>query len=189
MASLSAVFTPGYSKLRQAEAELTAIQSTYDQTRADIITHIENDYHESARREDLLATAYDAQTRTVTGQDEKAIQYNILKREVESSRQLYDTMLQQTKQASIASALHASNVRVVDPAEIPDFPVFPNFKLNAALGLFAGIFSQHRDGDDSRTGGPHITGTRRDQVMDEFDGTRLYPGGFVRQSSRGSAGG
>jgi len=140
VASLSAVFTPGYSKLRQAEAELAAIQSTYDQARADIITHIENDYHEAARREDLLATAYDAQTRAVTGQDEKAIQYNILKREVESSRQLYDTMLQQTKQASIASALHASNVRVVDPAEIPDFPVFPNFKINGALGLFAGIF-------------------------------------------------
>jgi capsular exopolysaccharide synthesis family protein len=140
VASLSAVFTPGYSKLRQAQAELATIQSTFDQVRADIITHIENDYHEAARREDLLAAAYDAQTRAVTGQDEKAIQYNILKREVESSRQLYDTMLQQTKQASIASALHASNVRVVDPAEIPDLAVFPNFKLNAALGLFGGIF-------------------------------------------------
>jgi succinoglycan biosynthesis transport protein ExoP len=140
VASLSAVFTPGYSKLRQAQAELATIQSTFDQARADIVAHIENDYHEAARREDLLAGAYDAQTRTVTGQDEKAIQYNILKREVESSRQLYDTMLQQTKQASIASALHASNVRVVDPAETPDLPVFPNFKLNGALGLFAGVF-------------------------------------------------
>ena len=59
---------------------------------------------------------------------------------MDSSRQLYDTMLQQTKQASIASALRASNVRVVDPAETPDLAVFPNFRLNAALGLFAGLF-------------------------------------------------
>jgi succinoglycan biosynthesis transport protein ExoP len=139
-ASLSAVFTPGYSKLRQVEAELATVQNTFDQERADIVRHIEDDYHEAARREELLAKAYDEQTRTVTGQDEKAIQYNILKREVDSSRQLYDTMLQQTKQASIASALHSSNVRVVDPAETPDIAVFPNFKLNAALGLFAGIF-------------------------------------------------
>jgi capsular exopolysaccharide synthesis family protein len=140
VASLGAVFTPGYSKLRQAEAELATVQDAFDKQRADIVRHIEDEYREAARREDLLASAYDAQTRAVTGQDEKAIQYNILKREVDSSRQLYDTMLQQTKQASIASALRASNVRVVDPAETPDLAVFPNFKLNAALGLFAGFF-------------------------------------------------
>jgi capsular exopolysaccharide synthesis family protein len=140
IASLSAVFTPGYSKLRQAQAELASMQANYDAARADIIAHIEHDYHEAARREELLAKAYDAQARNVTGQDEKAIQYNILKREVDSNRQLYDTMLQQTKQASIASAMRASNVRVVDPAEVPDHPTFPNFKINGALGLFAGLF-------------------------------------------------
>jgi succinoglycan biosynthesis transport protein ExoP len=139
IASLSAVFTPAYSKLRQSQAQLAALQANFDQARLDVITHIENDYHEATRREELLAKAYDAQARDVTGQDEKAIQYNILKREVDSSRQLYDTMLQETKQASIASAMRSSNVRVVDPAEIPDIPVFPNFPLNAGLGVFVGL--------------------------------------------------
>jgi len=140
IADLSAVYSPEFSKVKRAEAELASLQEAFERNRADILKRIENDYSEATRKEKLLAGAYDAQTREVSGQDEKAVQYNILKREVDSNRQLYDTMLQQMKQASIASALRASNIRVVDPAEMPDRPVFPNFKLNSALGLFAGLF-------------------------------------------------
>ena len=140
IADLSAVYSPEFSKVKRAEAELASLQEAFERNRADILKRIENDYSEATRKEKLLASAYDAQTREVSGQDEKAVQYNILKREVDSNRQLYDTMLQQMKQASIASALRASNIRVVDPAEMPDRPVFPNFKLNSALGLFAGLF-------------------------------------------------
>jgi polysaccharide biosynthesis transport protein len=139
IASLGAVFTPSYSKLQQAQAELNTLEGTFQRERDDIVKHIENDYAEAASKEQMLAAAYDAQVRDVTGQGEKLIQYNILKREADSSRQLYDTMLQQTKQATIASAMRASNVRVVDPAELPDTPVFPNFPLNAGLGTFAGM--------------------------------------------------
>jgi polysaccharide biosynthesis transport protein len=140
IADLSAVYSSEYSKVKRAEAELVTLQDAFERDRADILKRIENDFHEATRKEKLLSSAYDAQTREVTGQGEKAIQYNILKREVDSNRQLYDTMLQQMKQASIASALRASNVRIVDPAELPDHPVSPNFKLNSALGLFAGFF-------------------------------------------------
>jgi polysaccharide biosynthesis transport protein len=140
VADLSAVFNPEYSQLKRAQAELAVTESSFERTRADILKRIENDYQEAISKEKLLAAAYDDQTREVSGQDEKAIQYNILKREVDSGRQLYDTMLQQTKESSIASALHASNIRVVDPAELPAQPVSPDFRLNSAIGLFAGLF-------------------------------------------------
>jgi polysaccharide biosynthesis transport protein len=139
-ADLSAVYNPEFSKIKRVHAELTVLETAFDRTRADILKRIENDYQEATNREGLLAAAYDAQTREVTGQDEKAIQYNILKRETESNRQLYDTMLQQTKQSSIASALRASNVRVVDPADVPERPFSPNFKVNSAFGFLAGLF-------------------------------------------------
>ncbi len=140
IADLSAIYNPEFSKVKRAQAELSVLESVFERSRADILKRIENDFLESTSREKLLAAAYDAQTREVTGQDEKAIQYNILKREVDSGRQLYDTMLQQTKQSSIAAALRASNVRVVDPAEVPERPFSPNFKMNSVLGLLAGLF-------------------------------------------------
>jgi succinoglycan biosynthesis transport protein ExoP len=139
VADLSAIYNPAYSKSKRTQAELEALQAGFDRDRADIIRRIENDYHEATRKESLLLASYDAQIKEVTKQGEKAIQYNILKRETDSNRQLYDTMLQQTKQASIASAMHASNVRVVDPAEVPSLPISPNFKINSIVGLFAGL--------------------------------------------------
>ncbi len=138
LASLGAVYNSGYSKLKQAAAEVSALREAFDRQRADLMKRIDTDYQGALRREKLLATAYDAQAREVAGQDERTVQYNILKRDVDSNRQLYDTMLQQMKQASIAVALHASNVRVVDPAYV-EASVFPNFKLNALLGFFAGL--------------------------------------------------
>lgn len=139
IASMSAVFNPGYSKLKEAQAQLAILQAAFQTQRADILKHVEDDYTEALNKEKLLAKAYDAQVADVTGQGEKLVQYNILKREAESSRQLYDTMLQQTKQASLAAAMRSSTVRIVDPAIVPDLPIFPNFPLNAGLGLFAGL--------------------------------------------------
>jgi len=139
IADLSAIYDPEYSKVRRLQAELDSLQIAFNRSRTDILSRIKTDYQEATRREKLLTAAYNQQAHEVTGQDEKAIQYNILKRDVDSNRQLYDTMLQQMKQASISSAMKASNVRIVDPAELPDVAISPNFKLNSALGLLAGF--------------------------------------------------
>lgn len=141
VADLSAVFTPDFSKVKRAAAQEAALQSAYEEQRADVIARIKNDYNEALSKEKLLETAYDKQAREVTGQDEKAIQYNILKRDVDSNRQLYDTMMQQLEQSSIASALHASNVRVFDPATLPQRPIWPNYRVLAPLGLLFGLFA------------------------------------------------
>jgi capsular exopolysaccharide synthesis family protein len=140
IADLSAVFNPEYIKIQRLNAELESLQSSFDRSRILILGMITTDYEGALRKEKLLAAAYDLQAHEVSGQDEKAIQYNILKRDVDSNRQLYDTMLQQMKQASIASAMRASNVRVVDPAELPSKPVSPNFLLNSAVGFLSGMF-------------------------------------------------
>jgi succinoglycan biosynthesis transport protein ExoP len=71
---------------------------------------------------------------------EKSIQYGILKREVDSTRQLYDAMLQRLKEASIAAAMRASNIRVVDTARAPLSPYKPDATRNSALGVLAGLF-------------------------------------------------
>jgi succinoglycan biosynthesis transport protein ExoP len=140
IADLSAIFTPDYSKVKRLEAELNALNVAFQTDRTNVIDRIKNEYQEALRKEQLLASDYDRQTQEVTGQDEKAIQYNTLKREVDSHRQLYDRMLQQTKQSSIAAALHASNLRIVDPAELPDQPIWPNFKILSFAGFTSGLF-------------------------------------------------
>jgi len=69
----------------------------------------------------------------------KAIQYNVLKREVESNRRLYEILLKRSKETGVSEELETSNIRVVDPAEVPQIPVRPRKALNIFLAFILGI--------------------------------------------------
>ena len=68
------------------------------------------------QREKLLQDQYDAAALVVSQQADQVAHYNILKREVDTDREMYDSMLQRVKESSVAAALKASNINVVDPA-------------------------------------------------------------------------
>lgn len=137
-ARLATTYTDDYPELRRVRAQIHTIQQALERERATILERIRNEYEEAVRRERLLELAYRDQQKLVQEQAERAVQYNILKREVDSNRQLYEMMLSRMKEASVASALQASNVRVVDPARIPERPYKPRWLLHLALGLMFG---------------------------------------------------
>jgi capsular exopolysaccharide synthesis family protein len=139
-AQLTSVFKPEYTKVRQIQAQITTLEAALARSRNDVLGRIKNDFDAATRRERLVAAAYNTQAQLVTQESQKSIQYNILKREVESNRQLYESMLQRVKESSIASAMKASNVRVVDEAKVPKKPYKPSLLMNAGLGLLAGAF-------------------------------------------------
>ena len=140
LAELSSTLTPSHPSVKKIQAQVSTLEAALAQTRANVTHRIQNEFESAQRRERLLAASYDAQARVITEQSARVTHYNILKREVDNNRQLYDSMLQHVKEAGIASALHASNVRVVDPARPPARPYKPSLLLNSMLGLFAGGF-------------------------------------------------
>jgi polysaccharide biosynthesis transport protein len=86
-----------------------------------------------------MKDSVEAQTKEFNNIAEKSIQYNILKREVDTNRQLYDGLLQRLKEAGVSSGMKASNIRVVDLAEVPSKPAKPRVVLNLMMGLLAGL--------------------------------------------------
>lgn len=68
-----------------------------------------------------------------------SIQYNILKREVEQNRQIYDALLQRYKEIGVAGGIGQTNVSIVDRAEVPEGPFSPNIPFNATIGLLIGL--------------------------------------------------
>ena len=117
------------------------MEGTVTQERANILTRIKNEYDAAQNREKLMTASYLAEVKLVADQSEKTTHYGILKREVDSTRSLYETMLQRMKEASVASALRASNIRVVDPAETPEIPYKPNVFRYITMGLLPGSAS------------------------------------------------
>ena len=140
-AELGSSLTPAHPKVQKVQAQITELEATIAKERVNIVQRIRNEYLAAKERERLLTADYGRQQDVVTDQSAKAIHYNVLQREVESSRQLYDAMLQRVKEANIASALRNSNIRVVDVARAPATPYKPNMPLNAFIGLFSGLFA------------------------------------------------
>lgn len=139
-AELSSSLTATHPTVKKVQAQVTTLESALGKERASVIERVRNEFKSATRRENLLAGTYASQARLMSEQATKVAHYNILKRQVDTSRQLYDSMLRSVQEAGMTSALSASNVRVVDSAKPPTRPYKPNFVLNSALGLLAGGF-------------------------------------------------
>ena len=61
--------------------------------------------------------------------------YELLKNDVESAQTLYRSLVKQAMETAVNAQLAASNVRVVERAEVPQHPSRPNVPLNLAFGL------------------------------------------------------
>ncbi len=73
----------------------------------------------------------------------RSIEYNILKREVDTNRSLYEGLLQRYKEVDVAGGIGANNVFIVDKAELPGSASSPRMLqallLSLALGLAVGL--------------------------------------------------
>jgi len=139
LADLTTSLMPAHPKVERIQNQIAEVQSALETERANIIKRIQNEQDAAQRREQLLAAQYATQAALVSEQAEKAVHYNILKREVDTNRQLYDGMLQKVKEYGIASAMRASNIRMVDRAKPPRLPYKPNLFQYAEMGLFGGL--------------------------------------------------
>src|SRR6202008_1851789 len=104
-----------------------------------IIDQMGNDFNAARQREMLLSQALDQQKAEANQMSQRLVEYNILKREAEANKTLYDGMLTKLKEANIAGALKSSNIRVVDPAMIPSHPSRPAKARNIALAFIVGL--------------------------------------------------
>jgi polysaccharide biosynthesis transport protein len=161
-AELSATLTPAHYKVQRVEAQITELQFEMLQERTNVLRRIGNEYAAALRRERLLSGAYAEQEKIVADQSDKAIHYDTLKRNVDSNRRLYETMLQRVKEASLAAAMRDSNALVVDRAKPPLLPYRPSLPMNAAIGLSSGVllglgFVLFRERIDRRISAPGDT--------------------------------
>ena len=140
VAELSSSLTPSNPAVKKVQAQVTSLEAAVDKERSNDVQRIRNEFESAHRRETLLDANYASQASLVSEEAAKVAHYNILKSDVDSNRQLYDSMLRNVQQAGMTSALRASNIRVVDSAVPPTRSHKPDFVLNSALGLLTGAF-------------------------------------------------
>lgn len=93
------------------------------------------------QRENMLRAALDQQKQAANQLNERAMEYEILKHDVQSSQQLYDNLSERLKEAGLSAGLRSGNVRIVDRASRPFAPAVPDIPLNLSLGLVFGFMA------------------------------------------------
>ena len=119
------------SQIRDAEAGMRASE----QTSAAVGS---NELAAARHREELLTLTYNAQLAKVSSDLQQSAKVSLLRSELESEQQLYQTLLQRAREAGFASAMQASTIRVVDPAVVPRVPFSPKRKTAAMVGFLLG---------------------------------------------------
>ncbi len=138
-AEVRATFKPTYYKVKQLQAQIDELEKSLNRGRNDIVRRIQNEFESAKRREELATAAFENQSRLVSEQNTKAIQYGILKREVDTNRHVYDAMLQKVQESRIAAATPVQNLRVVDAARPPARPYKPRVALHLLFGALGGF--------------------------------------------------
>src|SRR5205814_7297945 len=134
-----AQYGPNFPKVQRLQGQLKEIEQLIFDEKKSSIEQIGNDYNAARQREPLLTQALDQQKIEANQMSERLVEYNILKREAEANKTLYDGMLTKLKEANIAGALKSSNIRVVDPAMVPSTPTRPAKARNIALAFIVGL--------------------------------------------------
>jgi len=139
LAQASVHFQPTYPKVEEINQQLEAVQADIKAEIKRLATKYEKDYLAALGREKLLRASLENQKTEENRLNESSIEYSILKRDVESNRQLSEGLLQKLKEAGVMTGLRSSNVRIVDPASAPTMPATPNIPRNLLLSLVVGL--------------------------------------------------
>ncbi len=132
-------YGPNYPKVLRLQAQLRGFEQLVTREKTNIVNRVEAEYRAARQRELLLSQALDKQKLEANQMAEKLVQYNILKREAEANKQLYEGLLQKLKEAGISAGLRSSNLRVVDPAMVPGAPSRPQKTRNIMLAVLVGL--------------------------------------------------
>ena len=145
LAQLQSQFTQLSEKLGDRHPEIikvrTAIQlaqAKLDGEIGKVVQSVRNEYLAALAKENSLIAALDQQKSEAQGMNRKAIDYGVLDRDVQSSKQIYESLLQRAKETGVSSELKTSNIRIVDAAERPREPASPRKTLNLSLAIIVG---------------------------------------------------
>jgi succinoglycan biosynthesis transport protein ExoP len=132
-------YGPNFPRVQRLQAQLKELDALLNNEKRNILEALGNDYNAARQREGLLGEALNEQKEEVNQMASNMVEYNILKRDAEGNKTMYDGLLTKLKEATLAAGLKSSNLRVVDPAMVPSTPTRPAKARNIALSFLVGL--------------------------------------------------
>jgi succinoglycan biosynthesis transport protein ExoP len=134
-------FKPEYPAMQALRGQIEELERQVAREQENVRAAIRAEYQAAQARENMLVAQLDQLRTQALDVDNRSIDYNILRREVDTNRQLYDGLLQRYKEIGVAAGagVGSNNISVVDRAIAPTGRFKPNLPLNLAIGVMLGL--------------------------------------------------
>jgi len=139
---ISGVYQHKHPEMVKVTSKIGELRSKIHQQLQKALNNAEAERAVLVARENALDEASKGYETQAIHTNRKELQYSILEREVDTNKQLYDTLLTKIKEANITDGITKTNLRLVESAALPTVPVRPrkarNMLLSVVLGLLGG---------------------------------------------------
>ena len=139
-AQLLSQFEEGYPAVQALTSRLEQMDRSIASEQGRAASDARENYNEALAREQRLEQQVNELQQGFQSQRRDSIQYQILQREVDTNRELYDALLQRYKEIGVAG-VSSNNIAVVDTAEVPRVQSSPRMALNLLLAFVVGLFA------------------------------------------------
>jgi len=139
VSAMQNIYLSGHPKMQAETAKLNELRSRVNAEVRRIQDSVKADYEAAKRTEKLLEASFAAQKKQMANLQDNLSNYQILKRDAQTSEQLYQALLARVKEVNISSTMVSSNVSVIDPAPLPVSPFSPKKVQNLALAILFGL--------------------------------------------------
>lgn len=133
------LFQPDYPEMVRLRSQIEEADEQIETIAGNIRTSIRNQYQVALNQENSLRAEVGRLTGDVLDLRDRSIQYNILQRELDTTRTLYEGLLQRYKEVGVTGGVTANNISIVDLATPPTKPSEPNLLLNVLLASLLGL--------------------------------------------------
>jgi succinoglycan biosynthesis transport protein ExoP len=138
-ARLMVQFQPDYPPARSLQSQIAQMDRSIAREEARSQGTVRGTYTSAVARENALQARLNQLKTSVLDLRRRSIQYNIIQRDADTNRQLYDALLQRYKEIGVAGGVGVNNISVVDRPEIPGGPSSPRLPLNLLVALVIGL--------------------------------------------------
>lgn len=138
-AQLAEKYGDRHPEMVKVRTALQTEQAKLDSEINKVVESVKAEYQAALAQENSLVGALNTQKADALALNRKGIEYSVLSREAESNRQVYEALLQRTKETGISGELKSSNIRVVDSAEVPTRPVLPQRQRDLSVATINGL--------------------------------------------------
>lgn len=133
---LSKRYGDRHPAMESAKTELAAAEASLRGQVEQVVAAIERNYRLAVANEASLRRSVDENKAQIQDISRKEFQLREYQREVDTSRQLYDTFLVRLKETAATSDVDTANAIIVDQALVPNVPIKPQKALIVLLATF-----------------------------------------------------